>query len=663
MDVTDGPFIVQNVPGTKCIMISKKKEYEKDLGSFGMQFERLVTGRKMEDCSDFTTVDHLHTMRVGDFTVLFCAEVDAIDGSGSIVEVKASNPRYWNTKVMFQMISSGSTKLCHGEKRKQILTKVLLRNLENVAKNALQSADIKVLEENILNGMNLLRNQVRDDFPYKICFGKNGLELDREESIILFPSRQVSMRLLNGYNVIQDLMLPITAEDEDMLSKVTDKNHIDYLYGRWLGTNVIEDYLKKYLVKKDLELCMIQPGRKRSHCFGTGFMSHFSNKDFEYQPYQRFSLRVPGKDIFDLKYLFFPININKKHWVCIIVYMEERRIRYCDSLGAGRPSSRSSSKNDHETCKMKTEQQNKKMNWILSYLKEEYKAKNLQEMPDESDWNLETCIDPFDAPQQDNTNDCGVFVCMFCEFVLNDCTLCFSQELIRQGQWRKKIILRILSLNDLTSTKTSDLSGDDSDPVEFVETHPLPKKSSRSTRFRGSLNEEANYLCDENFEMQTECSLLCPGSDGKDCKNKELQMWKCSFNYRTTEHPLVKVMSAGLKGEGVFAKKAIKKGTFIAEYVGKVLRKDDPKTKNGKYIMKVGDVFLDAEGCGSYAGTINHGCEPNCITQQWQVDGKMRAKIVTNKDIVEGAELWIDYKWNRGDTICHCGANKCRTFL
>ena len=139
---------------------------------------------------------------------------------------------------------------------------------------------------------------------------------------------------------------------------------------------------------------------------------------------------------------------------------------------------------------------------MLCYLKAEYKAKKSQDMPDENDWNLETCINLIDAPQQDNTNDCGVYVCMFCEFVLNDCTLCFSQEQVNQGKWQGKIILRILSLNDPPSTKTSDPTGDDSDTVEIVEPHIL-KKPSRSTRFRGSMHEDATYLCKFNIATQT----------------------------------------------------------------------------------------------------------------------------------------------------------------
>jgi hypothetical protein len=61
------------------------------------------------------------------------------------------------------------------------------------------------------------------------------------------------------------------------------------------------------------------------------------------------------------------------------------------------------------------------------------------------------------VPQQDNTKDCGIFVCLYCNFVLNDCALDFDQNDIRCGEWRKKIVLSILSIdND---------DNDDSDPV------------------------------------------------------------------------------------------------------------------------------------------------------------------------------------------------------
>ena len=115
------------VPGFKCILIAKKKDYIQNLADVGFQFERYVTGGSMMDTSNNTTVEHLHLMKIGEKTVLFRAEVDAVDTDGSPIEVKASNPRYWGTKVMFQMISSGSTKLCHGMKSRGVLTRVTLK--------------------------------------------------------------------------------------------------------------------------------------------------------------------------------------------------------------------------------------------------------------------------------------------------------------------------------------------------------------------------------------------------------------------------------------------------------------------------------------------------------------------------------------------------------
>ncbi len=48
--------------------------------------------------------------------------------------------------------------------------------------------------------------------------------------------------------------------------------------------------------------------------------------------------------------------------------------------------------------------------------------------------------------QQDTTNttDCGVFVCMYCNFILIDCKLDFNQDNIASSHWRDRMILSIL---------------------------------------------------------------------------------------------------------------------------------------------------------------------------------------------------------------------------
>jgi len=60
-----------------------------------------------------------------------------------------------------------------------------------------------------------------------------------------------------------------------------------------------------------------------------------------------------------------------------------------------------------------------------------------------NEWKLYTMCK---VPQQDkmDTIDCGVFVCMYCDFILNDCQLDFKQDDITNSEWRDRMILSIL---------------------------------------------------------------------------------------------------------------------------------------------------------------------------------------------------------------------------
>ncbi len=86
------PFIAQRIPGTKCILVAKKKDYEQNLGDFGFQFERHVTGVGLMDTTDFSMVEHMHTIKIGKWTVLFHAEVDSKDDNGLPIKVNAVMP-------------------------------------------------------------------------------------------------------------------------------------------------------------------------------------------------------------------------------------------------------------------------------------------------------------------------------------------------------------------------------------------------------------------------------------------------------------------------------------------------------------------------------------------------------------------------------------------
>ena len=127
-----------------------------------------------------------------------------------------------------------------------------------------------------------------------------------------------------------------------------------------------------------------------------------------------------GKDIFQLEKIFFPINLSNQHWVCAVAYMQKKRIQFYDSMG-GRGQSY--------------------LENIFRYLQDEYRDKKQCVMPNVDEWELVPCTS--DTPRQRNCYDCGVFTCMFCDFLAQDCPLVFGQEHVTQC--RQRIALSILN--------------------------------------------------------------------------------------------------------------------------------------------------------------------------------------------------------------------------
>ena len=184
----DKEFMAVRIPHTtRSIMVVRTKQYLQDLAHFGFQFERLVTGQAMDATTGKVEfVEHVHEMMVGLHRVLFQAESDCMD-HGELVEVKASNPSWWDTRVMFQMIGSGSTKLCHGVKQngthgvKQngTLTSIELKSLSDIANTAFQIERRSTLEANLLSSIMLLQDGMKEADEgqvYEIAFSGGSLQ-------------------------------------------------------------------------------------------------------------------------------------------------------------------------------------------------------------------------------------------------------------------------------------------------------------------------------------------------------------------------------------------------------------------------------------------------------------------------------------------------------
>jgi Ulp1 family protease len=94
-------------------------------------------------------------------------------------------------------------------------------------------------------------------------------------------------------------------------------------------------------------------------------------------------------------------------------------------------------------CSHKSDIQETKLKGFLQYLKDDHFDKKGYEMPNADIWALKR-MDKNDIPQQENVSDFGVFVCMFCDYILNGCKHNFKHDDIMEGSWRQKMICQSL---------------------------------------------------------------------------------------------------------------------------------------------------------------------------------------------------------------------------
>lgn len=114
------------------------------------------------------------------------------------------------------------------------------------------------------------------------------------------------------------------------------------------------------------------------------------------------------------------------------------------------------------------------------------------------------------------------------------------------------------------------------------------------------------------------------------------------------------------KGYGVFAKKKIKAGTLIGDYLGKVIetaRYDLDKDKNGLYLMYLTDeasIYPNFKKPGTHL--LNHSCAPNC----WIYTYRGHTLFFALRDIGPREELTISYLLNPNDGACDPCPHVCR---
>ena len=157
---------------------------------------------------------------------------------------------------------------------------------------------------------------------------------------------------------------------------------------------------------------------------------------YNYQNIKRWSKKVPGEDIFNLKNIFCPINLRDTHWTIAVISVEEKKIRYYDSSNQVRITRRRGKNHPVMAACMPH------LEGLLQYLKDEWKKKKVGAF-DDSEWELLEDTSPIQDGS--NTWDCGVFISMYADFFSRD-----LQPVLKESDmnlFRKKIALAILKTN------------------------------------------------------------------------------------------------------------------------------------------------------------------------------------------------------------------------
>jgi SET domain len=129
------------------------------------------------------------------------------------------------------------------------------------------------------------------------------------------------------------------------------------------------------------------------------------------------------------------------------------------------------------------------------------------------------------------------------------------------------------------------------------------------------------------------------------------------------------------KGWGLVTLNSVKRGDLVQEYVGEVVDEatkvkrlnewyqEHPNDPNFYLMALQPGWFIDARDVANLSRFINHSCDPNCVLQQINVNGRMRCGIFALRDIQPNEFLSYDYHFDtkHGDRfICCCGSKNCR---
>ena len=239
--------------------------------------------------------------------------------------------------------------------------------------------------------------------------GEDDLKVRTKEILRGPPSEQV---------VVEHFDIPVTRRLFHALSPYTWLN--DEIINYYMS--LLQDRCNKLLSHYKAE--GVRPEYRRSHFFNNFFVNKLLDNEFGryHYPYvRRWSKKF---DTFEQDKIFCPVNIKDTHWTLAVIYVQDRRICYYDSMGGeGR----------------------RYVDGLFQYVKDEHEDKKKRPLPDPESWEL-VYGSRRSCPQQENGTDCGVFTICNADFLSDNLKLDYTQDDVTRF-WRTKIAVSILRTN------------------------------------------------------------------------------------------------------------------------------------------------------------------------------------------------------------------------
>ena len=233
--------------------------------------------------------------------------------------------------------------------------------------------------------------------------------LRRPQSLRAFTSTEWTL-----IQAVLDPEGPANATQDDELSQIgpiplTRRSLQTLTPGKWLNDAIVNAHILLYCNRESLKARLARVPNAFGHVFSSFFFplllqSHHSDPrirgQYNFDRVRRWGNRAPSHNIFLLKTLLLPVNIDNLHWACVHVDFPNHTVTYLDSA--------LNSPNAETYAATYTPA-------TLRYLQDEHLYRVRQPFPTAL-WSIQERR----PPQQDNGNDCGVFCCTLMDYILQD---------------------------------------------------------------------------------------------------------------------------------------------------------------------------------------------------------------------------------------------------